>query len=75
MSEVMNVPDGWKKTTFKLSKIKLIDGDRGDNYPKSEDFSEYDFCLFLSAKNVTKQGFRFNEMQFISQEKDIRRSI
>ena len=49
---------------------EIIDGDRGKNYPKSEDFSDDDYCLFLSAKNVTKNGFLFENNQFISKEKD-----
>jgi type I restriction enzyme S subunit len=52
--------------------IKIIDGDRGNNYPNSTDFlSEKDgYCIFLSASNVTKNGFVFNKNQFISKEKD-----
>ena len=50
--------------------IELIDGDRGKNYPKQEDFLDSGFCLFLSAKNVTPQGFLFNETSFISEDKD-----
>jgi type I restriction enzyme, S subunit len=49
---------------------EIIDGDRGVNYPKIEDFSDDGYCLFLNAKNVTKRGFRFEETQFISKEKD-----
>ncbi|WP_198304819.1 restriction endonuclease subunit S [Arcobacter vandammei] len=48
----------------------LIDGDRGVNYPKKEEFFEDEFCLFLNAKNVTKNGFIFLENQFITKEKD-----
>ena len=48
----------------------LIDGDRGSNYPKKEEFFENEFCLFLNAKNVTKNGFLFLEKQFITKEKD-----
>jgi len=49
---------------------EIIDGDRGLNYPKQEDFSSNGYCLFLNAKNVTKGGFIFNETQFISESKD-----
>ncbi|MBR0205619.1 MAG: restriction endonuclease subunit S [Clostridia bacterium] len=49
---------------------EIIDGDRGVNYPKQEDFSENGYCLFLNAKNVTKQGFNFDECLFITKEKD-----
>ena len=48
----------------------MIDGDRGLYYPKAQEFAQSGFCLFLSAKNVTKSGFKFEETQFISKEKD-----
>lgn len=50
--------------------IQIIDGDRGKNYPKNEELFEKGFCLFLSAKNVTKNGFCFSEKQFITKAKD-----
>ncbi|BBV85233.1 TPA: restriction endonuclease subunit S [Enterobacter kobei] len=50
--------------------IQLIDGDRGKNYPKHNDFIENGYCLFLSAKNVTKSGFQFQETAFINETKD-----
>ena len=50
---------------------QIIDGDRGKNYPKSNDFSSEGYCLFISAKNVTKEGFIFDENQFITKEKDL----
>lgn len=50
--------------------IKLIDGDRGKNYPKQYDFSSVGDCLYLSAKNVTKNGFEFIDCSFISKLKD-----
>ena len=49
---------------------EIIDGDRGKNYPKQEDFFEEEYCLFLNAKNVTKNGFDFSECMFITEEKD-----
>lgn len=52
------------------SKVTVIDGDRGVNYPKAEEYSSDGYCVFLSAKNVTKKGFVFNEIQFITKEKD-----
>lgn len=48
----------------------IIDGDRGKNYPKATDFSDNGYCPFLNAKNVTKEGFSFEQTQFISKEKD-----
>lgn len=69
-SELGLIPDEWEIVDFKKSNIKLIDGDRGTNYPKDEDFFEYGYCVFLSAKNVTKNGFRFADTQFISEDKD-----
>ena len=49
---------------------RIIDGDRGKNYPKQEDFSDCGFCLFLNAKNVTAQGFSFENCMYITEEKD-----
>lgn len=58
---------------FIIKKIgdafKLIDGDRGPNYPKKEDYHLEGHCLFLSTKNVRKYGFLFDECTFISKEK------
>ncbi|NUC34181.1 restriction endonuclease subunit S [Escherichia coli] len=56
--------------TLENLSIKLIDGDRGKNYPKQSDFFDKSDCLFLSAKNVTKNGFEFTNCSFISMEKD-----
>ena len=50
--------------------FEIEDGDRGNNYPKKEELLEKGDCLFLSAKNVTEDGFVFNENVFISQDKD-----
>ena len=49
---------------------EIIDGDRGKNYPKQEEFSVEGFCLFLNAKNVTANGFSFDNCLFITEEKD-----
>jgi type I restriction enzyme, S subunit len=50
--------------------INIIDGDRGKNYPKGNDFTKIGYCVFLNTKNVTKTGFRFDEVSYISEEKD-----
>lgn len=59
----------WSVDMFS-SVFEIIDGDRGKNYPKSDELSNNGFCIFLNAKNVTKHGFRFEEMQFITEDKD-----
>ncbi len=59
----------WEEKQF-VKLADIIDGDRGKNYPKSEDFSNSGYCVFLNAKNVTKNGFVFDEIQFIGREKD-----
>ena len=48
----------------------IIDGDRGKNYPKQDEFSDTGYCLFLNAKNVTAMGFSFENRMFITEEKD-----
>jgi type I restriction enzyme S subunit len=64
------VPNGWSLSTFDNAGIIVTDGDRGKEYPKAIDFFEDEYCLFLSAKNVTKQGFLFEDNQFITEAKD-----
>ncbi len=59
----------WEVNSF-YEFAEIIDGDRGKNYPKAHEFYEAGYCLFLNAKNVTKNGFRFDKKQFISKEKD-----
>ncbi|ANV85766.1 hypothetical protein AWQ21_14625 (plasmid) [Picosynechococcus sp. PCC 7003] len=56
--------------TLKESDVEIIDGDRGKNYPKTEDFKKKGYCLFLSTKNVREDGFDFSDCQFISKQKD-----
>lgn len=48
----------------------IIDGDRGKNYPKQDEFFDMGHCLFLNAKNVTAIGFSFENCMFITEEKD-----
>ncbi|MDR4494822.1 MAG: N-6 DNA methylase [Nitrospirales bacterium] len=62
-------PD-WPKPNFIDAPFEIIDGDRGVNYPKKEDFSNSGYCLFLNTKNVRSDGFNFSELEFISKEKD-----
>ena len=50
--------------------LDIIDGDRGKNYPHGDELLSNGYCLFLSAENVTKTGFRFDNNQFITKEKD-----
>jgi len=67
---IENLPDGWRLE--KMTNLSdILDGDRGKNYPKQEDFSDNDYCLFLTTKNVTKKGFNFDTTQFITKDKDI----
>ncbi|MCK5510492.1 restriction endonuclease subunit S [Candidatus Parcubacteria bacterium] len=65
-----NIPNDWQSSLFKNCHVAVIDGDRGKNYPKQNDFSSDGFCLFLNAGNVSKSGFNFNETQFISKDKN-----
>ena len=61
----------WETIRIESSPIQIIDGDRGANYPKQEEFFEDEYCVFLNTSNVTKQGFNFSKTQFITKEKDI----
>ena len=61
---------GQETVSFADAPFAIIDGDRGKNYPKREEFSASGHCLFLSATNVTKSGFNFSECQFIDKKRD-----
>jgi restriction endonuclease S subunit len=63
--------EGWEeKKLGDNSILKIIDGDRGGNYPGKEDFSNDGYCLFLNTKNVRPNGFSFDTTMFITEEKD-----
>jgi type I restriction enzyme S subunit len=69
-SPVGRIPVGWEVKTIEGLNISVLDGDRGKEYPKDKDFFQHEHCLFLSAKNVTKKGFRFDVSMFITEKKD-----
>jgi type I restriction enzyme S subunit len=58
----------WHQCTISEA-CDLIDGDRGPNYPKREEYLATGYCLFLSTKNVRPFGFDFSDCQFLSEEK------
>ena len=60
----------WQTHTFDSAPIEIIDGDRGKEYPKQDEFFDDGYCLFLDAGNVTRDGFDFSECHFISEQKD-----
>ncbi|HII91301.1 MAG TPA: hypothetical protein HA262_03800, partial [Methanosarcina sp.] len=68
-TEVGVIPEDWSAVDY-ISFGQVIDGDRGVHYPSAFDLQDTGYCLFLNAGNVTKEGFRFSECQFISTEKD-----
>ena len=49
--------------------VDVLDGDRGKNYPKEVDFDVQGHTLFLTASNVTNEGFSFKTNQYITEEK------
>ena len=63
------IPKGWSYVRFGKA-IDIIDGDRGVNYPKQEEFYPEGDCLFLNAGNVTTKGFDFSSCAYITKEKD-----
>ncbi len=60
----------WTVETLDDAPVEIIDGDRGKNYPTQNEFLDEGYCLFLSATNVTKDGFAFDKCQFITEQKD-----
>lgn len=50
--------------------IKIIDGDRGVNYPKKEEMRSEGYCLFLNTGNIIDDRFILDSADYISEEKD-----
>lgn len=66
-----NPGDGWEvKKLGDKSLLEIVDGDRGNNYPKKSDFFDKGFCLFMNTKNVRPDGFNFETTMFINEKKD-----
>lgn len=66
-----NLSDEWEeKKLGDKNLFKIIDGDRGKNYPNKSDFSNDGYCLFLNTKNVRPNGFDFRTTMFVSEKKD-----
>lgn len=63
------LPENWSYVRFGKA-IEIIDGDRGVNYPKQEEFYPEGDCLFLNTGNVTAKGFDFSSCSYITKEKD-----
>jgi type I restriction enzyme S subunit len=53
------------------SIIKIIDGDRGKNYPKKNEMSKTGHCLFLNTGNIKNDCFDLTSCDFISKKKDL----
>lgn len=69
-TELGEIPEEWEVKTLKESDIEIIDGDRGENYPKKIEFMGEGYCLFLSNKNIKNDKFVFDDCAFITEEKD-----
>jgi restriction endonuclease S subunit len=66
----IEVDQEWPVVKLGDAPVKIIDGDRGENYPKKEDFSPQGYCLFLNTGNVRNGFFDFDDTQFITKQKD-----
>jgi len=60
----------WPQVSFNDAPLQIIDGDRGKNYPKQDEFENSGYCLFLNTGNVSKSGFKFGDCQFVTEQKD-----
>lgn len=62
-------PKNWEETILG-DAVEIIDGDRGVNYPKNNEFFSDGYCLFLNTKNVPNDSFSFEDKMFVDKEKD-----
>ena len=78
MTEQTNTPklrfpefsEEWENKSI-TDDFSIIDGDRGKHYPSSKDLLKKGDCIFLSAENITKKGWSFKNLKFITRKKDI----
>ena len=71
--EEQDVAGEWHTKAFAEAPLETMDGDRGKNYPKQDEFLKQGHCMFLNAGNVTSNGFDFPSymfITFITSEKD-----
>ncbi|ADQ81087.1 restriction modification system DNA specificity domain [Paludibacter propionicigenes WB4] len=67
MSELNNIPKHWQvKRLFEIGKV--INGDRGKNYPSRAHYVEYG-VPFVSAGNIEEYYINSNNLNFISKDK------
>jgi len=66
-----NSGEGWEeKKLGDKDLLEIIDGDRGKNYPKKNEYLIEGACLFLNTKNVRPDGFNFETTVFVNGERD-----
>lgn len=68
LKELLEKKDDWLTESIG-DLFHLIDGDRGKNYPKKDEYLKEGYCLFLSTANVRKNNFSFQKNNFISKMK------
>jgi type I restriction enzyme, S subunit len=62
----------WNFIEIKDIGIEIVDGDRGKNYPKKEEFTDKGFCAFISTSNIKDDRFDLSKCDFISSQKDLK---
>ena len=51
------------------TNIKIIDGDRGKNYPTPNELLTSGYCLFLNNKNIVNNKLSLIDSNYISEQK------
>lgn len=59
----------WREVKLE-AVIKFVDGDRGKNYPKQNEYLNKGYCVFLNTSNITKDGFNLKKVNYIDENKD-----
>ena len=65
-----SLPPSWKLIGIGETDIEIIDGDRGKNYPKSNELLESGYCPFFNNKNLIGDKINLNEVNYITKDKD-----
>jgi len=64
------IPKEWKEKKIEETNLKIIDGDRGKNYPKKSELLNYGYCVFLNNKNLLDDKISLGKSDYISKKRD-----
>jgi type I restriction enzyme S subunit len=66
----VSLSKAWTVIELKDAPIEILDGDRGVNYPKAEEFHSNGYCVFLNTGNIQNDSFVLDSCSYITEQRD-----